>query len=142
MSKFSIGIDIHGVIDTMPDFFAFLTDSVIKNGGDVHILTGSHWTPEMQDQLNSLGIKWTHKYSIYDHLMNSGAKIIGQVRFSDDTVQNEFLKEDWDCVKGRYCKENNISLHIDDGFTYKDHFTTPFAMLWSNKEKPSFKIKN
>ena len=38
-SKFKIGLDLHGVIDALPEFFAFLTDSVIKNGGEIHIIT-------------------------------------------------------------------------------------------------------
>ena len=27
-AKFKIGLDLHGVIDALPEFFAFLTDSV------------------------------------------------------------------------------------------------------------------
>lgn len=41
-SKPKLGLDIHGVINTMPEFF--LADSFIKNGGEVHIITGGSWT--------------------------------------------------------------------------------------------------
>ena len=64
-----LGLDVHGVIDAMPDFFAFLTDAFIKNGGEVHILTGGHWNEEFEKQLNDWGIKFTHKFSVYDHLI-------------------------------------------------------------------------
>ena len=29
VGKFKLGLDIHGVVDSMPDFFSFLTDSFI-----------------------------------------------------------------------------------------------------------------
>ncbi len=45
--KFKLGLDIHGVVDAMPDFFSFLTDSFIKNGGEVHIITGGRWDSEV-----------------------------------------------------------------------------------------------
>ena len=59
--KFKLGLDIHGVVDAMPDFFSFLTDSFIKNGGEVHIITGGRWDVEFEKQLNDFGIKWTPK---------------------------------------------------------------------------------
>ena len=34
-SKFKVGLDLHGVIDSLPEFFSFLSDSIIKNGGDI-----------------------------------------------------------------------------------------------------------
>lgn len=52
-SKFKIGLDLHGVIDALPEFFAFLTDSVIKNGGEIHIITGGSWNQDLEDLINS-----------------------------------------------------------------------------------------
>ena len=66
-SSFKLGLDIHGVVDSMPEFFSFLTDSFIKNGGEVHLITGAHWDEEFEKQLNELGIKWTHNFSVYDY---------------------------------------------------------------------------
>ena len=31
---FKLGLDIHGVVDAMPKFFSFLTDSFVKNGAN------------------------------------------------------------------------------------------------------------
>jgi len=53
-AKFKIGLDLHGVIDALPEFFAFLTDSVIKNGGEVHIITGGSWTKELENQITHM----------------------------------------------------------------------------------------
>ncbi len=74
-SKFKLGLDIHGVCDSMPELFSFLTDSFIKNGGEVHIITGGHWNDDFESLLNNLGVKWTHKFSVYDYLIESGSKI-------------------------------------------------------------------
>ena len=41
VSKFSLGLDLHGVIDSLPEVFAFLSKAVVDAGGEVHILTGS-----------------------------------------------------------------------------------------------------
>lgn len=130
--KFKLGLDIHGVVDAMPEFFSFLTDSFIKNGGEVHIITGGRWDIEFEKQLNDFGIKWTHKFSVYDYLKESDAEVIGKVQFPDGTIQKKFKNEDWDMVKGQYCRDNGIDLHIDDTLIYNNFFSTPFARLWTH----------
>ena len=139
--KFKLGLDIHGVVDALPEFFSFLTDSFIKNGGEVHIITGGRWDIEFETMLNQFGVKWTHKFSVYDYLKESDAEVIGQVEFPDGTLQKKFKNEDWDRVKGQYCKEMGIDLHIDDTLIYNDFFSTPFARLWthSGQSKASHK---
>jgi hypothetical protein len=86
-SKFKIGLDVHGVTDAMPEFFSFLTNAFISAGGEVHIITGGRWDSEFDKQLQDWGIKFTHKFSVYDHLKESDAEIIGQVEFPDGTIQ-------------------------------------------------------
>ena len=129
VGKFKLGLDIHGVVDAMPEFFSFLTDSFIKNGGEVHIITGGRWDSEFEKQLNDFGVKWTHKFSVYDYLKESDAEVIGKVQFPDGTIQKKFKNEDWDLIKSQYCKENGIDLHIDDTLIYNNFFSTPFARL-------------
>ena len=131
-----LSLDIHGVIDAMPDFFAFLSSSVVNSGGELHILTGGSWDRDLEGQLRSYGVKWTHSFSIYDHLVESGAPSNGEVQFPDGTIQKKFNNEDWDRVKGDYCREHNISMHIDDTLLYNENFTTPFARLWTHNNKP------
>jgi hypothetical protein len=127
-----ISLDIHGVIDSMPELFSFLSESIVNNGGEVHIVTGGRWDEKLEKQLIKLNIKWTHKFSVYDHLKESGAEQNGKIQFPDGTVQRKFNDEDWDKVKSDYCREHNISLHIDDTLAYNNYFTTPFARLWSH----------
>lgn len=134
--KFKLGLDVHGVIDVLPDFFSFLTNAIIQNGGEVHILTGGNWDEKMELNLKSLGIKWTHGFSTYDYLMSNNTQIVGEVQFPDGTIQNKFEDGAWDKVKGEYCLKNNISLHLDDTTIYNDFFKTPFARFWSHNGKP------
>ena len=141
-SKFKLGLDIHGVVDAMPEFFSFLTDSFIKNGGEVHIITGGKWDKEFEDLLNSYGVKWTHKFSIYDYLVENNYEKTGEVQFPDGTIQSKFRNEDWDSVKGVYCADNNITLHIDDTMIYNDYFKTPFARLWTHNNNPKSTSKD
>lgn len=135
-NSFKLGLDIHGVVDSLPEFFSFLTDSFIKNVGEVHIITGGRWDSEFEKMLNDFNIKWTHKFSVYDYLKQTGAEQTGKVQFPDGTIQRKFKNEDWDKIKGQYCKENNIDLHIDDTLIYNNYFTTPFARLWTHSGQP------
>lgn len=140
--KFKLGLDLHGVIDALPQEFAFLTNAIIAAGGEVHILTGGSWTPELENQIRSYGVKWTHSFSVYDHLIEIGTKTVGEIQFPDGTVQKKFEDGAWDHVKGNYCREHNISLHLDDTMIYNDFFTTPFARLWSHNSKPKASHKD
>jgi hypothetical protein len=130
--KFKVGLDLHGVIDTLPEFFSFLSDSIIKNGGEVHIITGGSWTSDLQNQIKSYGVVWTHHFSVYDFLVESGSNSEGKHVFIDGTTQTKFPDELWDKVKADYCNSNKIDLHIDDTLTYNNYFSTPFARLWSH----------
>lgn len=130
-SKFKLGIDVHGVADTLPKEFSFLSSAVINAGGEVHIITGGSWTSNMQKRLKELGIKWTHSFSIYDHLLETNSENGKKYQFKDGSTQVEFPDEIWNKAKGDYCRENNISLHIDDTTIYGKFFTTPFARIWT-----------
>ena len=130
-SKMSLGLDIHGVINAMPDFFAFLSDSFIKNGGRVHIITGGSLTEKLLNEIKGFGIRYTHIFSVYDYLIESGEPTNGERIFTDGTHQKRFADDVWDRVKGDYCKKHNINLHIDDTLAYKDGFKTPFAYLYT-----------
>lgn len=134
--KFSLGIDFHGVIDSLPSEFSFLTNLIVSAGGAVHVITGSGWSKELEDKLKSMNIAWTHKFSVYDHLIETNAEILGEVEFPDGTIQKKFNNIEWDKVKGKYCKENGISLHIDDTLSYNEFFETPFCRFWSHSGHP------
>jgi len=134
-SKFKLSLDVHGVVDALPETFSFLSNAIINLGGEVHILTGGSCDSKLESQLKSLGIKWTHSFSVYDYLLGVKTPIVGEIQFPDGTIQKKFEDGAWDKVKAEYCRKHDITLHIDDTLAYNEHFTTPFARLWSHNGK-------
>jgi len=136
-SKFRIGLDMHGVIDSNPVLFSELTKILVESGNEVHIITGGSWKGDnIERDLIKLGIKWTHYFSVYDSLKESGVPTVGKVKFPDGRIQDKFEDGHWDQAKGEYCKKNNISLHLDDTLMYNEFFNTPFDRFWSNNGVP------
>lgn len=132
-SKFRIGLDVHGVINSMPDFFSFLTKAITSAGGEVHILTGATADGKLISELESYDIKYDALFSVYDHMISNGYERLGLIEFPDGTKQYKFNSDVWDKVKGDYCDKNNISLHLDDTLNYNNFFKTPFARLWCHQ---------
>ena len=131
--KFKLGIDWHGVMDALPQSLAWLSRAIVDAGGEVHILTGMTWTKDCDKQLEEWGVKYTHTFSIFDHHTNIGTEIIGwHDKFNIPRISNI----DWDQTKGEYCRQNNITLHLDDTTEYNKYFSTPFARIWTHNDKP------
>lgn len=119
-----ITIDIHGVIDRDPDFFARLSKSVVMAGHDVHIVTGISWSKEVEQELIDYGVYWTGHHSIEDSLFSFGHKF--KLNEKGDKIFGDHI---WNAEKGIYCAQTDSALHYDDTLAYKKHFTTPF-ILW------------
>ena len=116
--------------------------SKVKTELPLALYVMTEWDLKIEGQLISFGIKWTHSFSVYDELLRRGTKIVGEIQFPDGTIQKKFEDGAWDKIKGEYCRENNISLHIDDTLIYNEHFTTPFARLWTHNGKPKSSKKD
>ena len=124
-----IALDIHGVIDTNPEFFSALTHTLANNSHwDVHILTGSRLGDgKIKEYLKSNNIKYTHLFSISDYLKEKGFKELPQSTESNPW----FSDEDWNKAKALYCQERKIELCLDDNNAYFEHFKTPIARYYS-----------
>jgi hypothetical protein len=132
-----VGIDLHGVISDMPEFFAVFTDALIKSGAEVHIITGGV-TDSDKELLKNYNIRYTHFFSIIDYHKSKNTPTSGKhPKYGFDMISDE----EWDKTKGDYCRLNNINLHIDDTLIYNNYFTTPFCRLWthSSNGKPGHK---
>lgn len=140
--KFKLALDIHGVIDALPETFSFLARAIIAAGGEIHLVTGGIWNTKLEEQLKSYGMVWTHQFSVYDHLIKTNVKTLGEIVFPDGTVQKKFEDGFWDKAKGDYCREHQIDLHLDDTLIYNDFFTTPFARIWTHNQKPKASHKD
>ena len=69
-----IGLDFHGVIDAMPEFFSFFSNAIIKAGGEIHILTGG-LTNDDKNILQKYNIKYTKFFSINDYHKEKGTPV-------------------------------------------------------------------
>jgi hypothetical protein len=119
-----IGLDIHGVCDANPVFFAELSRLFVAAGHEVHILTGRRVSDGAMDEIKELGLSYTHFFSIADHHEQSGTKM------HDDNKGNPWMDDEtWDRTKGDYCKKNKIDFCIDDTERYGKYFETPFAFM-------------
>lgn len=108
MEPWKIGIDLHGVISDMPEFFAIFTDALIKSGAEVHIITGGV-TDSDKDLLSTYNIKYTHFFSIIDYHKSINTPTFGKhPKYGFDMIDDE----EWDRTKGEYCRLHNISLHM------------------------------
>jgi len=118
-----LGLDIHGVINKNPKFFSLLSHLAVSKGYEVHILTGVMLSDKKIEELKAYGVVWTHIFSIADHHKDIGTAMT----FADS--ENPWIDgKTWDMTKAIYCKENNISFHIDDTERYGEYFETPFAL--------------
>ena len=117
MSKFKLGLDIHGVIDANPEFFSKLSHMFKSMGYEVHILTGHSITIKLIKQLLDLNIHYTHLFSITDYHANIGTSI----EYEDS--ENPWIEDElWNKTKAEYCRKYKISMMIDDSEDYGQYF--------------------
>ena len=118
-----IGFDVHGVIDSDPEFFSLLIQDLLKTGWEVHIITGKA-QETVEKELQLMNITYTHLFSIADYHKNISTVI------NYDEKGNPWMdKKLWDRTKGDYCLRENILLHIDDTERYKNYFKTNFSLF-------------
>lgn len=126
------GFDLHGVIDAKPELFSVFTKLLLEAGHEVHILTGPPVTDELRGQLDSLGIVWTHLFSIVNALKRrESLGLLQMPMWQDDKGRWWSDAYDWDKAKGEYCAANKIDLHFDDSDHYQYFFTTPYCRFLS-----------
>lgn len=124
-STIRIGIDIGGVCDRLWPFFAVLSNLLVDNGHEVHIITGQEETDELKNRLKKWCIKYTHFFSITDYQRSQGVEI---TRDEKDTPWMD--KEIWNRTKGEYCKREGIDIHFDDSGEYGKFFDTVYAKVY------------
>lgn len=121
--KLKIGLDIHGICDANPEFFSELSRLFVNAGHNVHILTGRRVSDGALEEIESLGLSYTHFFSISDYHVEIGTKV-----WEDDEGNPWLEGELWDRTKGDYCAKHQIDFHIDDTARYGDYFKTTFML--------------
>ena len=116
-----IGLDVHGVLDVAPKFFAEITQIALENKFEIHLITEKPLTSLDIDFLKKNNFLWTHTFSILDYL-----------KLKDPSISLEKFDIDpalLDTFKSKYCADNSISFHIDDTLNYGEYFSTPFILF-------------
>jgi len=121
-----LGLDIHGVIDKAPELFTLISKLPVE----VHIITGIK--EKLDDQVPD-DLEYDYWFSIHQYLEDKG------VEFTYDEQGRPWCDPKlWDAAKAEYCKENNITMLIDDSPNYVDSFAaldTLYLQLTNTKRE-------
>lgn len=133
-----IGLDIHGVIDAFPEKFRLLSRALVRDGAEVHIVTGVKRSAEIEALLEAAGIRFTHYFSIVEYLEGNQERVdwINGLPYADETL--------WNHAKRNYCEAEGIDLMFDDSPIYRDTFheidCTFVHVIGEQRESPSSEI--
>jgi hypothetical protein len=130
-----IGLDLHGVIDTNPEFFSQFAKLFIDNGHEVHILSGPQ-EHRLREQLKQLNMPYTHLFSIVDWALDNGHNVI-----FDENKNGTIESYMWDRAKAEYAAKHKLDIHFDDSDIYSYFFKTPYARYLSKDTNRVKKIK-
>lgn len=128
MSKIiKMGLDVHGVIDEDPIFFAEFTNALISAGHEVHILTGRELCKELIEKLRGFSVSYSQIFSITSYHMGIGTHI----SYKDgDPTQPLISPPKWNSTKAEYAKMVGLGVHLDDSLVYGQYFngTTQYIL--------------
>lgn len=128
MTSFNkVSLDFHGVINSNPEFFCNFLSFLQTRGIEIYIISGG---PQkfIARYLAMHNIPYNHIWCIFDHFNERDkVKIAADGTFRiDDKL--------WNSAKGKFCKQENIDLHIDDSIVYGRHFSTPYVRFDTLKQ--------
>ena len=138
-NSLKVGIDFHGVIDTFPEKFKQLAYALVKDGAEVHVVTGQQLDETMEKALERAEIRFTHYFSIVDHLIEKGVplKWVDGQPYADKAL--------WDSAKAEYCKVQGIDFMIDDSSAYREAFhqiDTTYLHLVNGQVKETVRLES
>jgi len=115
-----ISLDVHGVIDKRPDFFAWLTRELVKENWKVFITTGQKMGIDLIRELDGYRVVYHHVMSVTTYHQLRGTPMWYK---NGDPTQPMMAGVLWDSTKAYLCKKASIDLHIDDSDVYGEYFT-------------------
>jgi len=135
INPLKISIDYHGVITSNPAFFKTFNQIALNKNIEIIVLSGAQ-SIDVKSYLEKNQIPYSCVWSLLDYFKQKNL-----VSFNDD---GSFHVADdiWDKAKARYCKEQNINLHIDDSMLYGLYFQTPFCLYAPSIQKCQILKKN
>ena len=123
-----IGLDVHGVVDTFPRQLGEFAKNLIAEGHEVHIITGQEQV-EVEPLVKSLGVPFTHFFSVVDYNKSIGTDITVDKR---GTCWMD--KEIWESTKGNYCESEGIDMLIDNSPEYMKYMPDSCSFMYLPKD--------
>jgi hypothetical protein len=121
-----IGVDLHGVIDSDPEWFKEMLGQLMFDIGgygstfDVYIISGPP-KKDIRAELEKIsihhGLHYDEICSVVDHLKEKGAKM-----WQDDRDRWWASNEEWWKAKAEICEIEDVDIMIDDKKEWMPHF--------------------
>lgn len=119
MKILKIGLDVHGVINKDPAFFSVLSNRLIKQCHEVHLLTGKEIGSILAKEIVDSGVSFTKLFSITTYHKSIGT----YVAYKDGNPEWPMIAPPkWDRTKADYCAREGIDIMIDDSEIYGKYF--------------------
>jgi hypothetical protein len=125
-----IAFDFHGVLQTYPEILKPILISLNKEHNLI-ILSGPPWKEifvELTDAGYTLGTHYDEIISVVDWIKEQGIPMHqneNESWYCDD--------ESWWSSKAKICKQNHISVLVDDKIQYKEHIENNFPLFFHVK---------
>lgn len=115
----NLGLDVHGVIDTDPEFFSDLSKLLYDNESYVVIVTGRERCENLIKELDEYKIIYTTILSITTYQKCLGTPI----SYLDGRKSQPVMDpEIWNPTKAALCASYGIDIMIDDSPIYERYF--------------------
>ena len=125
----SIGLDLHGVLDTHADKMIPLLKDLFEQGVVIHVLSGPSKN-QVEQELQDLGylpeIHYHYVFSVVDYLKSE------QVEMWKDTNNTWWAQDEvWWKSKGYYCKITHCEYLFDNSERYQEYMSpmTEFKLI-------------
>lgn len=114
-----LGLDVHGVIDTDPEFFSALSKMIKAQGNEICIITGREKTPDFVEEIKKYKIYYNAILSITTYQKEMGTPI----SYLDDRKSQPIMPSSvWNPSKAELCASAGIDIMIDDSLIYGKYF--------------------
>ena len=114
-----LGLDVHGVIDSDPDFFSNISVLLYGGNNEIIIVTGRERSEGLMKELARYRIIYSDILSITSHQKMLGTPI----SYLDNRKSQPVMEpEIWNPTKASLCASAGIDIMIDDSPIYGRYF--------------------
>ena len=112
-----IAFDVHGVLDTLPEYRDLLR-SLYLCDHSIYIISGQPLDDEMSEFLDEYDLTnyYDHYFSIETYLLDLNKP------YTDDGSGKFFGDKVWNSVKAQICHDERIDMIFDNSVTYAETF--------------------